>query len=368
VDDFILSAPVDEIKTLWSQIASVIALDEPSPLQKFLGCEFRTTRHKDHVTVTFDMAEFVRSCVDAYLQVNPGAKLRPASTPFCDVPVFDLKEHLKSQQNKPRNPQTWEEVDAIGKSDSSAPAEEKGMLAGCAASIVMKILWAARCARPDLTVATTRLARQVSCWTTQSDRLLHRLVCYMDSTSDFLLEGNVATDVDSWKLDVYSDADFAGEGGRSTSGVFTTLTSGANGEFCFPIAWSSSRQGCISRSTPEAEIVAASKAIFNCAIPLQSLWDRLIENGLKVVVREDNQAAIVCLKRGFSPKLGYLSRTHKVNLGAVAEVLEKAEMSIEYCSTSLMRADPLTKAFSGPSWPAALELLLVRPSKSHRKT
>jgi hypothetical protein len=190
----------------------------------------------------------------------------------------------------------------------------------------------------------------------------------MDSTSDYLLEGNVSTDVDSWGLDVYSDADFAGEGCRSTSGLFTTLTSGVNGEFCFPIAWASSRQGCISRSTPEAEVVAASKAIFNCAIPLQLLWDQLHEKGLKVVVREDNQAAIICLRRGFSPKLGYLSRTHKVNLGAISEVLDKDGISLEYCSTTQMRADPLTKAFSGPSWPAALELLLVRPPKAGRKT
>jgi hypothetical protein len=190
----------------------------------------------------------------------------------------------------------------------------------------------------------------------------------MDSTSGYLLEGSVSTDVDSWRLDVFSDADFAGEGCRSTSGLFTTLTSGANGEFCFPITWASARQGCISRSTPEAEVVAASRAIFNCAIPLQLLWDQLHEKGLRVVVREDNQAAIICLRRGFSPKLGYLSRTHKVNLGAISEVLDKDGISLEYCSTNLMRADPLTKAFSGPSWPAALELLLVRPPKVARKT
>ena len=368
VDDFVLSAPKDEVKALWAQISSVISLDDPSPLQKFLGCDFRTTRHADHVTVTFDMAEFVRSCVDAYKLVNPGAKLRPVSTPFCDVATFDLKEHLRSQQNKPRNPQTWEEIDALGKSDVVAPAEEKGVLAGCAASIVMKILWAARCARPDLTVATTRLARQICSWTTQSDKLLHRLVSYMDTTSGYLLEGKVSTDPDSWRLNVYSDADFAGEGCRSTSGLYATLCSGANGEFSFPITWASARQGCISRSTPEAEVVAASRAIFNCAIPLQLLWEQLHEKSLRVAVQEDNQAAIICLKRGFSPKLGYLARTHKVNLGAISEVLDKDGISLDYCSTTLMRADPLTKAFSGPSWPAALELLLVRPPKVACKT
>jgi hypothetical protein len=98
------------------------------------------------------------------------------------------------------------------------------------------------------------------------------------------------------------------------------------------------------------------------------LWEQLHEKSLRVAVQEDNQAAIICLKRGFSPKLGYLSRTHKVNLGAISEVLDKDGISLEYCSTNLMRADPLTKAFSGPSWPAALELLLVRPPKVACKT
>ena len=44
---------------------------------------------------------------------------------------------------------------------------------------LMKILYGARNARPDILKAVTHLACFFTKWTSQCDRRLHRLVCYI---------------------------------------------------------------------------------------------------------------------------------------------------------------------------------------------
>ena len=58
----------------------------------------------------------------------------------------------------------------------------------------MKILYGARFLRYDLLWPLASVARQISKWNKASDRRLHRLVSYLDTTIDYSLEAFVGDD------------------------------------------------------------------------------------------------------------------------------------------------------------------------------
>ena len=107
---------------------------------------------------------------------------------------------------------------------------------------------------------------------------------------------------------LFADADFAGcvETQRSTSGLHFCIR-GPKTEF--PIAGNSKRQGCVSHSTPEAEIVATAYSLRMVGIPALDLWHTLLPHRPKVVVHEDNQAMLRVIETGRNPTMRYLHRT-----------------------------------------------------------
>ena len=131
-------------------------------MERFLG------RHHDVVeldgapALAFNMQDYVGQAVDKYLAATGHTKLKSASTPF--VPEGSLVY-----------------------SDD----EVRGELAGEACGILMKDLWLARLARPDVLKPICDLAAKVQSWTRNHDRMLHRLMCYLDSTPHYRLVGKV---------------------------------------------------------------------------------------------------------------------------------------------------------------------------------
>ena len=85
---------------------------------------------------------------------------------------------------------------------------------------------------------------------------------------------------------------------------------------------------------------------------------------LELVIHEDNQATILVVKKGYSPKLRHISRTHKVNLGCISEQLAPSSgISIQYVDTNQQAAaDIFTKALPPQKWDNALKLLGIRQS------
>jgi len=115
---------------------------------------------KPVTTFTYDMEPFLKSCVDQYVTLagRDAKPLKQVSTPFYEEriarPVADEKE-------------------------------TKGVLAPIAARVLMKVLFAARMARFDLLRAVQGLAAQVTKWSADCDKALHRLTCYVNSTLDY---------------------------------------------------------------------------------------------------------------------------------------------------------------------------------------
>ena len=104
--------------------------------------------------VIFDMSDYVQQAVEHYMKLAGIDKLKTAPTPFCPDGVL--------------LPENEEVVGELGED---------------AASVLMKNLWAARLARPDLSRPTCKLATKVHKWSKNDDRRIRRLMEYMNGLS-----------------------------------------------------------------------------------------------------------------------------------------------------------------------------------------
>ena len=150
VDDLVMLGP-SELIPLIATLREKIKMEEPSDLYKYLGCFHYFAEERLNgariMTVQFGMAEFFRSACDIFME-ETGERLRGAPTPF----VPDIRQE-----------------------DMDAPMSKPGKYASRAASYIMKIMYGARMAMPQICVAVSRLSSQISRWTADSDRRLLRL-------------------------------------------------------------------------------------------------------------------------------------------------------------------------------------------------
>ena len=65
--------------------------------------------------------------------------------------------------------------------------DEKGALSTSASRVLMKILWCARLARPDLIKPINDVTRKVTCWSLADDKRLFRLMYYLYTTPHLTL-------------------------------------------------------------------------------------------------------------------------------------------------------------------------------------
>ena len=219
----------------------------------------------------------------------------------------------------------------------------------------MKILYGARMARYDLLRAVCHSASCVTKWNRQNDVDLYRLICYINTTLDFMQVSWLGDTKDELRMQIFADADFAGDPRtqRSTSGVVLAVV--APYTRCL-LSAASRRQTCVSHSTPEAEIVAADLALRTEAIPAIPLWERLLGRKIDVDFMEDNEAVVKICRSGNSQKLMHLPRTHRVDAAFIAECTKDlAVCTMGHTHTDNQAADICTKSFTDP--PKWLKLL-----------
>ena len=174
----------------------------------------------------------------------------------------------------------------------------------------------------------TMLARSVNKWTTKDDAKLHHLMCYVNMAHwiNKRMVGWVGDSIADLSIGLFADADFAGCGDtlRPTSGSHMH----AQGPHTrFPIAGGSKRQGCVSRSTPKAEIVAADMTLRNYGIPSIGLWQILTGKAPEILFHDDNQGMIGVARTGRNPTMRHLERTHAI---AIVSLLTISSYSMDF--------------------------------------
>ena len=124
----------------------------------------------------------------------------------------------------------------------------------------------------------------------------------------------------------------------------------------------SKRQGCISHSTPEAEIVAADHALSRVGLPAITLWCCLGGKEPNFVFYDDNQTMISVVRTGKNPTMRHLERSHGISVAWMHDVFQASYVSLAYEVTAKMAADIHTKAFrDGLSWQHACQLINIFP-------
>ena len=350
VDDFLLSGPEHAHAPFWAELEKHVEIEGVAGLERFLGRhhelmplpkEFSACADSEGTAteaVAFDMRMYVRSACQLYEDLS-GKTLKGAPTPFLP--------------------------------DSSLPAcddDITGQLAGDACKILMKNLWVARLARPDLLRPITALASKVTKWSVNCDRMLHRLMQYMHRSADYLMLGWANDAPDDVYLELFVDANFAGdkEDAKSTSGGWLVLK-GPN--TCFPLAWVSRKQTSTARSTTESEVIALAHSLFQEALPIHALFRTVLGRDLVLKIREDNQATIKVVQKGYSAKLRHIGRVHKVDLSSIKEEIDKDDVELSYVITTEQCADMFTKPLEPQKWSPALVMCnIVEYPRSDEKT
>ena len=280
--------------------------------------------------VSYNMTDYVKQSIEHYQELSGVEKLKKSPTPFCPegalLPVND---------------------------------ESKGDLGMSAASILMKVLWAARLAHPDLSRPTCKLTSNVQKWSVNDDKRLRRLIEYMNLSQDYVLEGFICDPPEDLELWLFVDADLASDPdcSRSTNGAFLVLVGPST---WMPLAWLNTKQTSTAKSTTEAEGVSLVTALLQEAYPVRDLLELLLGREVKLRIKEDNTATIKVLKKGYSSKLRHVQRTHKLNLGVVKEAIDDQSVYLEHVETTKQAADIFTKDLAPAKWPAALELLGIK--------
>ena len=337
VDDLTLSGHRCCHESFWKALSSKVKLD---PFQEIgtdglliLGRRHFIERSPTTSKITFDMRTYVDQVVKTYCELTGTeiTTLKKASTP-----------------SYPENSMTDEELN------------QQGQLSGTAARVLMRILWLSRLARPDVSFIVGRLATRVTQWSKFEDRQLYRCICYLYHSRDKVLVGQIdhAQEHEA-SIEVYTDSDFAScpYSAKSTSGIMIVIQTG---QLAFPIYWSSRKQTSVARSTPEAELIAMSTAMFTEVFNVQTMLEQLLERPVKVNYRQDNQAVVDIVTSGYSAKLRHAPRVHRVNVSSVSEVLSDQFLhSIWYTKTSEQIANGLTKVISPAEWPSMLEQLCI---------
>ena len=126
----------------------------------------------------------------------------------------------------------------------------------------------------DLYWTVNALARNVTKWTVADDKRLHKLMCYIEHTKDWVLKCHVGDFPEHIRLKEFVDASFAGDltDSKPTSATMHCLI----GPRTFvPLTWMCKKQGCVSHSSTEAELVALEMAVRMEVLTGLQLWEQV---------------------------------------------------------------------------------------------
>ena len=201
-------------------------------------------------------------------------------------------------------------------------------------SAVGSLLYLSVATRPDITYAVSNVAKFSASPTTQHWTAVKRIMRYLKGTTNL---GLVYTPQNNNNCVAFSDSDWGGDldDRKSTSGYVFQIGGGA-------VSWRSKKQTSVALSTAEAEYVALASAT------QEALWMRQLSAELNgklpteaIVIFEYNQSAIAMTK---NPQFHGRSKHIEIKYHFIRDKVAEGIVKIQYCPTTEMIADMLTKA------------------------
>ncbi|MBW0547306.1 hypothetical protein O181_087021 [Austropuccinia psidii MF-1] len=192
------------------------------------------------------------------------------------------------------------------------------------------LLYIAQGTRPDISYAVNYLARFSMGTDSTHWEAMEHLIAYLRKTNNFALKIRAHEEPDDLKC--YVDANWGGEGNRSTHGFL--ILHGGN-----PIMWQSKRQATVASSTAQAEYIALSFAAKEC-IWLYNMCRDLLKVQCPQLL-SDNRAAIGIATNSISRK----QTRHLIReFNLLNELIISKKIRLEWVNTHDQLADIFTKS------------------------
>lgn len=201
---------------------------------------------------------------------------------------------------------------------------------------VGSLIYLMMCTRPDICWTVTKLSQYLSKPKSFHWVAVKHVLRYLKGTTNYELV--YKKNADRLSLTGYSDADWASDSDdrRSTSGYCFSLA--ANGPL---VAWKSRKQSCVALSTCEAEYMALALTVQESLYLNKLLKDMDRKYGSDpALIFEDNQGTIALAK---NPVNRQRSKHIDIKFHFIRTELKKGNFILEYCPTSKMLADIMTK-------------------------
>ena len=153
--------------------------------------------------------------------------------------------------------------------------------------------------------------------------------------------GWVGANSTDWRCWLYTDAGFAAfkSTSNSVSCVFCAMCDPTT---LFPRCASSKKQGAVSHSTAESEMVAADLGLRTEALPLMMLFDTILKREIRLLFLEDNRATLRIITTGKNQVLRHVCRTHRINVHWISQVAREQPIDLGAGERHLVAGDMFT--------------------------
>jgi len=291
------------LKRIKEELKKRYKMHDLGPIACILGIEI--TRDRANRKMYLSQRKHIKDVLDRFNMANA----RPVLTPLA-------KSSPLTKEDCPQSPEELEYM-------KSVPY----------LSAVGSLMYLSVGTRPDISFAVGALSRFNANPGQAHWKQVQHVFKYLAATKDLMLCYGPSSD--GTRLQIYSDADYAGDvdSARSTSGH--TVFVGHN-----LVNWSSKRQAVVAKSTTEAEYIAADNA------GSDGVWFRNFMSELgyppsgATPLWLDNQSAI---RVGKNPEHHSRMRHLLPKYHWLREQVEEKVFSLDYVPTLSMRADGLTK-------------------------
>ena len=145
-----------------------------------------------------------------------------------------------------------------------------------------------------------------------------------------------------WKLWLCTDVDLAAD--NSTSKSCSSVCCAMCGPTTFfPLCALSKKQGALSHSTAESEMVAADLGLRTEALALMTLFNAILKREIRLLFLEDNQSTLRIIMTGKNQALRHAYRTHRIKVHWISQVVREQPIDVGACGSHLMAGDLFTK-------------------------
>ncbi|CAG7720799.1 unnamed protein product, partial [Allacma fusca] len=198
--------------------------------------------------------------------------------------------------------------------------------------LIGSLIFLAKCSRPDISFAVSKLAQFMSCFNESHWIAAKGVLRYLKGTSNM---GITYHSTGNMRLTAYTDSDYAGDKvtRRSTSGMVIKLNDSI-------ISWSSQKQPCVSLSSTEAEYIAIASAAREIVWLRSFLHELGHPQTQPTKIRVDNQSAIRLVK---NPEMHTRTKHIDVRFHYIRDLANQGDIEVTYVPTAIQLADSLTK-------------------------